>query len=316
MYVGDAYLTGIDIAIMLVSLIVMTGLILFLSKSWTGNALRATAQDPEAASQMGIDVARMRQLAFGLAGALGAIAGVLVSMYYMSVFPQMGIPYGFKGFAAALLGGLSSIPGAIVGGLLLGVLESLASGYVGEGYRDMIAYSILLVVLMLRPQGLLGSRSLRRARRRVWRDRRNTDDLDHRAMSRGPRGRQGHGLRRTLAGAAGRDRGCEPAAVDDRIRISTSGWRPGSHVRDDGDQLDDPHRIGWCRLDRSRGLLRRRGLCCGAEHHAPGRSPRRGRSSRPASSPPASPSSSTGRRSGWPAIRSRWPRWQSARSFI
>ncbi|MGE0797173.1 MAG: ABC transporter permease [Lautropia sp.] len=159
-HVGEAYLTGIDIAIMVVSILAMGGLMLLLSRTWIGKALRATAQDPDAAAQMGINVTLMRQFAFGLAGMLGAIAGVLIGMYYMSVFPQMGLPYGFKGFAAALLGGLSSIPGAIVGGLLLGIFESLASGYVGEGYRDIIAYSILLLVLAVKPQGLFGSRSL------------------------------------------------------------------------------------------------------------------------------------------------------------
>jgi branched-chain amino acid transport system permease protein len=159
-FVGDAYLTGIDITIMAVSVLVMGGLILFLSRTWMGKALRATAQDPDAAAQMGINVTLMRQFAFGLAGLLGAIAGVLIGMYYQSVFPQMGLPYGFKGFAAALLGGLSSVPGAIVGGVLIGVFESLASGYVGEGYRDIIAYSILLLVLAVRPQGLFGSRSV------------------------------------------------------------------------------------------------------------------------------------------------------------
>ena len=109
---------------------------------------------------MGINVPLMRQFSFGLAGALGALAGVLIGMYYMSVFPQMGIPYGLKGFAAALLGGLSSIPGAIVGGILLGIFESLASGYVGEGWRDVIAFSVLLLVLIVRPHGLFGNKSL------------------------------------------------------------------------------------------------------------------------------------------------------------
>ncbi|WMS41890.1 ABC transporter permease [Acuticoccus sp. MNP-M23] len=159
-FIGSAYLTGVDLAIMVVSLTVMAGLTLFLSRTWLGNAMRATAQDPEAAAQMGIDVPKIRQISFGLAGALGAIAGVLIGMYYLSVFPQMGIPFGLKGFSAALLGGLSSIPGAIVGGLLLGVFESLASGYVGEGYRDIIAFSILLLVISFRPHGLFGKKSL------------------------------------------------------------------------------------------------------------------------------------------------------------
>lgn len=159
-FVGSAYLTGVDLLIVVVSLTVMAGLMLFLSRTWMGKALRATAQDPEAAQQMGINVPLMRQFSFGLAGALGALAGVLIGMYYMSVFPQMGIPYGLKGFAAALLGGLSSIPGAIVGGILLGIFESLASGYVGEGWRDVIAFSVLLLVLIVRPHGLFGNKSL------------------------------------------------------------------------------------------------------------------------------------------------------------
>ena len=159
-YVGSAYLTGVDFLIVAVSLAVMAGLMLFLSRTWMGKALRATAQDPEAAQQMGINVPLMRQFSFGLAGALGALAGVMIGMYYMSVFPQMGIPYGLKGFAAALLGGLSSIPGAIVGGILLGIFESLASGYVGEGWRDVIAFSVLLLVLIVRPHGLFGNKSL------------------------------------------------------------------------------------------------------------------------------------------------------------
>lgn len=159
-FVGSAYLTGVDFLIIAVSLGVMAGLMLFLSRTWMGKALRATAQDPEAATQMGINVPLMRQFSFGLAGALGALAGVLIGMYYMSVFPQMGIPYGLKGFAAALLGGLSSIPGAIVGGILLGIFESLASGYVGEGWRDVIAFSVLLAVLIVRPHGLFGNKSL------------------------------------------------------------------------------------------------------------------------------------------------------------
>lgn len=159
-FVGGAFLTGVDIATFVISLAVMGGLMLFLSRSWTGRALRATAQDPEAAAQMGIDVALMRQIAFGMAGALGALAGILVAMYYQSVFPQMGVPFGIKGFAAALLGGLASIPGAVLGGFLLGIFENLASGYVGEGSRDLIAYSLLILVLMVRPQGLLGTGKL------------------------------------------------------------------------------------------------------------------------------------------------------------
>jgi branched-chain amino acid transport system permease protein len=118
------------------------------------------SQDMDAVRQMGVRTERLRLLAFGLGAALAAIAGVMVAMYYQTVYPQMGIPFGLKGFTAALLGGLASIPGAVVGGLLLGVLEALAVGYIGEGFRDMVAFGILLVILTFRPQGLLGDRRL------------------------------------------------------------------------------------------------------------------------------------------------------------
>ncbi|MEM0908752.1 MAG: ABC transporter permease, partial [Pseudomonadota bacterium] len=156
-FVGGAFITGVDILTFVLAVVIAAGLWLFLNKTWPGQALQAAAQDPEAASQIGVDVAAMRRMAFMLAGALGGIAGLLVAMYYQSVFPQMGIPFGLKGFAAALLGGLASLPGAVVGGLLLGVFESLASGYLGEGYRDLAAFTVLLLVIVFRPNGILGS---------------------------------------------------------------------------------------------------------------------------------------------------------------
>ena len=158
--VGVAFISGVDVAIFSLSITSVLLLWLFLGKTWAGRALRAMSQDIDAARQMGVNVDLLRQVAFGLGAALAALAGVMVAMYYQNVFPQMGIPFGMKGFVAALLGGLASIPGAIVGGLSLGVLEALAVGYVGEGYRDMVAFSVLLVVLLVRPQGLLGHRRL------------------------------------------------------------------------------------------------------------------------------------------------------------
>jgi branched-chain amino acid transport system permease protein len=158
--VGDAYITGTDAAILALSLATMLALWLFLTRSWTGRALRALSQDADAARQMGVSTDRLRLLAFGLGAALAAIAGVMIALYHQTVDPQMGVPFGLKGFTAALLGGLASIPGAVVGGLLLGVLEALAVGYVGEGFRDMVAFSLLLLILMIRPQGLLGHRKL------------------------------------------------------------------------------------------------------------------------------------------------------------
>lgn len=160
MVIGAAYVTGMDAAILVISLSSMAALWLFLTRTWPGRALRAMSQDMDAVRQMGVRTDRLRLMAFGLGAALAAIAGVMVAMYYQTVYPQMGIPFGLKGFAAALLGGLSSIPGAVVGGLLLGVLEALAVGYVGEGFRDMVAFGILLLILTFRPQGLLGDARL------------------------------------------------------------------------------------------------------------------------------------------------------------
>lgn len=158
--VGAAYVTGMDAAILVISLTSMVALYLFLTRSWAGRALRAMSQDMDAVRQMGVRTDRLRLLAFGLGAALAAVAGVMVAMYYQTVYPQMGVPFGLKGFTAALLGGLASIPGAVAGGLLLGILEALAVGYVGEGFRDMVAFGILLVILTFRPQGLFGDKRL------------------------------------------------------------------------------------------------------------------------------------------------------------
>lgn len=158
--VGAAYVTGMDAAILVISLSSMVALYLFLTRSWAGRALRAMSQDMDAVRQMGVRTDRLRLLAFGLGAALAAVAGVMVAMYYQTVYPQMGVPFGLKGFTAALLGGLASIPGAVAGGLLLGILEALAVGYVGEGFRDMVAFGILLVILTFRPQGLFGDKRL------------------------------------------------------------------------------------------------------------------------------------------------------------
>ncbi|KAF1045549.1 ABC transporter permease [Xylophilus sp.] len=159
-FFGSAYITSTDLLIFGFGAAATVALTLFLSRSWLGRTLRATAQDRDAAAQLGVRTAHVKRMAFGLAGALGALSGILVALYFKSVFPQMGLPYGLKGFAAALLGGLTSTPGAVLGGLLLGIVETLASAYVGEGYRDLVAYTLVLVFLVFRPPGLLGDRRL------------------------------------------------------------------------------------------------------------------------------------------------------------
>jgi len=122
-----------------------------------GKAMRAFAYNRQAARVVGIPVSRMVQLSFGLAAGLGAAGGILVAPLTLGIY-DMGAMLGLKGFSAAILGGLGSILGGVLGGLLIGVAEALASGLISSGYRDAVAFLILLLVLFLRPQGLLGGR--------------------------------------------------------------------------------------------------------------------------------------------------------------
>jgi branched-chain amino acid transport system permease protein len=139
-----------------VSLIVVLRMLIYGTK--IGRAMRATAQDHEAAYAMGVNVNRVFSISFSLASCLGGAAGVMVGMYYNAVYSTMGSSAGLKGFAACIFGGLTSIPGAILGGLIIGVIENLTVQYLASGYRDIVAFLVLVLVLVLRPQGLLGRR--------------------------------------------------------------------------------------------------------------------------------------------------------------
>lgn len=150
---------AIDLLIAAVSLGVGGGLFLFLRYSRLGWAIRATAQDREAAQQMGVDVNRINQITFAIAGALGGVAGVLVGLYFSTVYPTMSFQAGLKGFSANLLGGLGNVPGAIVGGWLLGLVENYGVALFGSTYRNLFASVILIGILVLRPNGLFGSRT-------------------------------------------------------------------------------------------------------------------------------------------------------------
>jgi branched-chain amino acid transport system permease protein len=139
-----------------VFLIVVLRMLIYGTK--IGRAMRATAQDHEAAYAMGVNVNRVFSISFSLASCLGGAAGVMVGMYYNAVYATMGSSAGLKGFAACIFGGLTSIPGAILGGLIIGVVENLTVQYLASGYRDIVAFLVLVLVLVLRPQGLLGRR--------------------------------------------------------------------------------------------------------------------------------------------------------------
>jgi branched-chain amino acid transport system permease protein len=141
--------------ILLITALAIVLLVLFFRRTAAGLAMRAVASNPTAAAVVGLRVRRVRTLSFALAGALGGLAGVLVTPITTLRY-DVGVLLGLKGFAAAILGGFGSFPGAIVGGLSLGLLESLGAAYVSSAWKDTIAFLVLLLVLFIRPSGLAG----------------------------------------------------------------------------------------------------------------------------------------------------------------
>ncbi len=169
--VGGAQFTGLQAFIFVLACTIMAGLLWFIKASRIGKAMRATEQNPDVAGLMGIDTNRIIAFTFLLGSALGAIAGVMVVLYYGLGHYFMGFMLGMKAFTAAVLGGIGNVPGAMLGGMLLGLIESLASGYIGDltggvlgsNYRDIFAFLVLILVLVLRPSGLMGQRASERA---------------------------------------------------------------------------------------------------------------------------------------------------------
>lgn len=149
-------ISRVEIIILIISFIMMMGLTFFVRKTKTGKAMRATAQDKDTASLMGVNINKIITTTFVIGSALGAAAGVMVGIYFRTVTPMMGLMPGLKGFVAAVLGGIGNIPGAMLGGLLLGVAEVMGAAYISSQYRDAVAFAILIAVLILKPSGLLG----------------------------------------------------------------------------------------------------------------------------------------------------------------
>jgi len=153
---GDVVIPFKKVFILLVTLVLMAGLSLFVKRTYLGKAMRATAADREAAEMMGISANAVIVLTFMVGSSLGAVAGILYAINYNSIDPYMGFNAGMKAFAAAVLGGIGNIYGAMVGGLLLGIFEGAGAAYISSMYRDAIAFAILILALILRPEGLLG----------------------------------------------------------------------------------------------------------------------------------------------------------------
>lgn len=149
-------LSYMQLLIFVVTFITMTALTLFIGRSRLGRACRAVAQDMKMANLLGIDTNRIISVTFVVGAALAAIAGLLLGMYYGSIDPFLGFIAGLKAFTAAVLGGIGSIPGAMLGGLILGVAESLTGAYISAEYKDVVSFSLLILILLFRPTGLLG----------------------------------------------------------------------------------------------------------------------------------------------------------------
>lgn len=159
--VFGAQVTLLQVAILVISVLLMVGLTLLVARSRLGRAMRAIAENPTAARVLGIDVDRVTATTFAISSALGAVAGALFAMNVNSAQLDMGSSIELKGLAVIIVGGMGSLPGALVGGLALGLAEVFAVQYVGSSWRDLIAFGLLFTILLVRPQGLFGARKVR-----------------------------------------------------------------------------------------------------------------------------------------------------------
>ena len=153
---GGLTISGISLLTIAMCVVIMVGLTLFTSKSRMGKAMRACSEDKGAAQLMGINVNRTISLTFAIGSALAAIAGVLLCSFNTSLMPTTGSMPGIKAFTAAVFGGIGSIPGAFLGGMLLGIIESLSKAYISTQLANSIVFAVLIMTLLVRPAGLLG----------------------------------------------------------------------------------------------------------------------------------------------------------------
>lgn len=157
---GNVTISEIQILILILSCVLMIALQLFVKKTKVGTAMRATSMNLTNAALLGINTNRMISLAFAIGSALAAVAGIMVGIYYNAVYPTMGYMAGINAFTAAVLGGIGSIPGAMLGGVLLGLVEALAGAYISSQYKSVISFAILILMLLIRPSGILGKKDI------------------------------------------------------------------------------------------------------------------------------------------------------------
>ena len=153
---GQLNITGVTIVTVLACVVIMAGLTLFTNKTRVGTAMRAVSEDKGAAQLMGISVNRTISITFAIGSGLAAMAGVLLCSAYPMLMPTTGSMPGIKAFTAAVFGGIGSIPGAMVGGILLGIIEIFAKAYISTQLSDAIVFAVLIIVLLVKPDGLLG----------------------------------------------------------------------------------------------------------------------------------------------------------------
>lgn len=155
---GKLIITGETIVNVLACIVIMTFLSIFIQKSKTGNAMLAVSEDKGAAQLMGINVNKTIAITFAIGSGLAAVAGVLLCSTYPSLSPYTGAMPGIKAFVAAVFGGIGSIPGALLGGILLGVIETLSKAYISSQLADAIVFAVLIIVLLVKPTGILGKK--------------------------------------------------------------------------------------------------------------------------------------------------------------
>jgi len=161
-HTGPLNISLVRILVIVTALVLMVALTLFVSRTRLGKAMRAVSFDREAASMMGIDVDRTIVMTFLIASALAGAAGVMVGLFLSRIYFFMGFLAGLKGFTAAVVGGIGSIPGAMVGGLLIGIAEAFSTGYISTTFYDLVVFALLIAFLLIRPQGLFGKPELKK----------------------------------------------------------------------------------------------------------------------------------------------------------
>jgi branched-chain amino acid transport system permease protein len=162
--VGGVFITFLQIAVLGVTVLLMLALYLVIHHTRIGRVIRATSQDYEAAYAMGVNVNRVYMAAFAIGSMLGGVAGVLVGVYYNLFYPTMGGLYGLKAFSASVVGGLTSLPGAVAAGLLIGLVETFSVEFGVSNFRHIFSFVFMILVLLLRPGGLFGGREAAPAR--------------------------------------------------------------------------------------------------------------------------------------------------------